>query len=365
MLDSIGQGLLKTTTITWPGDANNNDTVSFLDDAVYVGLAMGFAGPERDDSLYYWDQGWASSFAADWPTTFSGGLNHKHADCNGDGLIDSSDFNLYTNFAMMSFSQMMPPVLIIPPWRLASFSGIGDLLLVPEHDTVTAGDNIRFYLVAGTPGALIDSIYGIALTATLDTSLLSTSPSMTLYNSDFGNPATNLMAYDFVSNVDLGFPNYRTDYFAIVTRTDQQNVYALGDTIAEINMLSDATIATTTSLSFLLTGQRGITVSESDVIMSGYNASVVITPVPVGIPDPTKLSVHLFPNPAKNSIRLTTGDPGAVEVTILDMKGRILIQKSMIWHAGAEIDLSEFSPGIYIAEIRKGEAVVRMRFVKD
>ena len=366
VVDSVGQGRLNTTSYTWPGDANFNDTVSFLDDALYVGLAMGFTGPERDYSPPYWDQGWVSSFAADWPTTFSGGLNHKHADCNGDGVITSADYDLYTNFANQAYGNGRPPILIIPSWRLSSTSGIGDLLLVPEHDSVTAGDNIRFYLVAGTPGALIDSIYGIALKATLDTSLLSTSPAMTLYNSDFGNPATNLMAYDFVSNVDLGFPNYRTDYFAIVTRTDHQNALALGDTIAEINMVSDATIATTTPLNFTITGHRGITFSESDVMMSGYSASVVITPAPVGIQDPSKLSIHLFPNPAKNSIRITCGEPGTVEVTILDMKGRILIQQqSRTLQSGSEISLAGISSGVYFVEVRKGDAVTRLRFVKD
>ena len=54
-LDSEGNGLLQTTTLMWPGDANNNQNYSFVDDALYTMVALGDTGPKRDtlDAQYH------------------------------------------------------------------------------------------------------------------------------------------------------------------------------------------------------------------------------------------------------------------------------------------------------------------------
>ena len=95
MLDSSGHGELDHTDYMWPGDANNNQLLSFVDDALYMVIANGDTGPGRDTidmfnccGIY----GLKSDFAFDWTNSFGNGTNHKYADFDGNGLVDEKDF---------------------------------------------------------------------------------------------------------------------------------------------------------------------------------------------------------------------------------------------------------------------------------
>ena len=104
-VDSDGNGSLVTTTlICGQVDANNNQYLSFVDDALYVVLAMGDSGPRRDtlDAQSHCPYiphlcGRGSDYGSDWANSFGNGLNHKYADFNGDGIIDTNDIALYNN----------------------------------------------------------------------------------------------------------------------------------------------------------------------------------------------------------------------------------------------------------------------------
>jgi hypothetical protein len=77
---------------------------------------------------------------------------------------------------------------------------------------------------------------------------------------------------------------------------DHQNVYFLGDTLAEISMLSDSTISSPTLFLFQFTGLTGITFSGAPVVfnalMDGNHC-----PCTIGIPDLSMQSIRLFPTP--------------------------------------------------------------------
>ncbi|NNE28347.1 MAG: T9SS type A sorting domain-containing protein, partial [Saprospiraceae bacterium] len=72
----------------WPGDINSNNVADHFD-LLYLGIANGSEGPARNNPQMDW-QGQTSN---DWIDFFvSNGVNYKHADANGDGVVDQEDF---------------------------------------------------------------------------------------------------------------------------------------------------------------------------------------------------------------------------------------------------------------------------------
>lgn len=70
----------------WPGDTNN-DTLVDCKDLLNIGLAYGERGSLRPNASL----AWGPQPALDWNTIFSNFVNVKHADCNGNGIVDSLD----------------------------------------------------------------------------------------------------------------------------------------------------------------------------------------------------------------------------------------------------------------------------------
>ncbi|RYE23841.1 MAG: hypothetical protein EOP51_09340 [Sphingobacteriales bacterium] len=81
----------------WPGDANSDNVVN-LYDPLYVALAYGKTGSTRAGA----STSWVGQYCADWATHFPlSGVNHKHADCNGDGTVDITDLGaVISNYSL-------------------------------------------------------------------------------------------------------------------------------------------------------------------------------------------------------------------------------------------------------------------------
>lgn len=76
--------------------------------------------------------------------------------------------------------------------------------------------------------------------------------------------------------------------------------------------------------------------------------------------------IRLWPNPAKDEINLEWRRVGAkVDVKVLDMKGRTVIDRQIDTAQGGALDISELEMGIYFLCADDGEKVVTLKFVKE
>ena len=80
---------------------------------------------------------------------------------------------------------------------------------------------------------------------------------------------------------------------------------------------------------------------------------------------PEALTLTLFPNPATHRLDLFIGN-GLPEsqVTIIDMYGRIVEQVKVPGYSYV-IDLSNYTAGLYVINLRNGEQVITKKFVKQ
>ncbi len=77
----------------WAGDFNFDGTANEKD-VLYWGLAHNNTGPPRENPWnIYFDETWYPEEAADW-TQDVAGLNNKHQDGDGNGIIDTDDFDI-------------------------------------------------------------------------------------------------------------------------------------------------------------------------------------------------------------------------------------------------------------------------------
>jgi len=78
-------------TIVLPGDFNNDSCLSYTDVLIW-GLAEGNTGPTRENA----SNDFVPQMAEDWQGEVNG-VNNKHQDANGDGVVDISDLIVFVN----------------------------------------------------------------------------------------------------------------------------------------------------------------------------------------------------------------------------------------------------------------------------
>ena len=88
IIDNVCYNAVSVGGGVWPGDANS-DGIANNFDLLAIGLSFGNMGiPRMNQSIF-----WSEHDAEDWETSFVNGVNHKHADCNGDGTVLFDDID--------------------------------------------------------------------------------------------------------------------------------------------------------------------------------------------------------------------------------------------------------------------------------
>lgn len=356
-LDSMGNGPLQHTSLTWPGNANFNSVSGFVDDALFTGIAMGFTGPPRDtlnimNNAYR--LGLLSDYATDWPDTFNNGLNFKHADFNGDGVVDTNDLALYSS----GFYSLIQP-FNMQPWRFTDgfvySSSLPDFRFIPDHDTVPPGGSIRFNIIAG--GAVnVDSIYGIAFSSYFDPSIVGDTPAVNLVSSDLGTPGMDLTACQFTSMFKFS---------GMACRNNHQDVYSLNDTIGIITMTASDTITTVQVLNLQVNEFNALTYHQSNVLFNLVGGTVVIDPAStVSVGSIAGDFIKVFPNPVAEMLSVTCYQLSgtAVQISILNSLGE-KVKELKSTEKNIKIPVGDLTNGFYFGSIVAGNENKNFSFV--
>jgi hypothetical protein len=357
-LDSNGNGPLQTTSLIWPGNANNNGICGLVDDILYTGIALGHNGPKRDTlnpSAQDFRKGLMSDYAADWVDTFANGVNYKHADFSGDGLIDTTDLNLYTS----SYYTYLQPI-IIHQWRLANpFSNstlLPDFQIIPEEDTVAPGAQIKFFVIAGSSTVPVDSIYGFAFSSFINTQLISDSPNVVFLNTMMGSPGVDLFT---MANFGNGYA-----LSLMGTRTNQQNAFYVYDTIATIIMTASDQITTPQLFDFQINDFNAITFGQTELQFNLVGSTVVIDPSFLTVSENESDQINIFPNPANEVLNIqfspSRGDVYSIE--IFNLLGEKLKRYEAL-KTSLTIPLKDLTKGMYTLRIQSNQAVSNATFV--
>jgi len=350
-LDSSGNGILETESYIWPGDANNNLYLDFVDDAPDIGIAWNATGIARDDSSIAWPgpPGYFSDFAADWTDTFSTGVNYKHADFNGDGIIDMDDLTPYANVSWTNLQN----------WRNTqphTFNTIADLSILPEKDTVDAGDTITFSIILGSSFTPVDSLYTFAFSSYYPSNPLDSAAVVNYSSSDFGNPGIDVITYDF--KTDYGF-----DYglSLMMSKNDHMNVYQLHDTLARIYIKTKSSLSPQQTFRIIFQDAKAVTLSGSLVLLNLISGEVVIRPSYLKTGEIEKDVILVFPNPVSEI--LTVNSPAKVMKTFEVMNAQGQIVETFDGKGMIRINVKDYPEGIFLLKTISEQGISTVSFI--
>jgi len=205
------QTVTVSSDCVWPGDANADGVVNMMDWLV-LGLAYNKTGTPRSDQTI----GFSPKPAANFTTSFTGelftGINHKHADCNGSGIVNAAD----TTAIVQNFGQSSGA----GPASTDDFDDFPEALISSEANTpVVALNNSAFIDITlqNTVNGGAINCYGLAFTLQYD----GVNPRLHFGGSCFGTPGVDFIASYKVNTVSKLL-------YVGITSINHTNVSAIG-----------------------------------------------------------------------------------------------------------------------------------------
>ncbi|MCB0550128.1 MAG: T9SS type A sorting domain-containing protein [Phaeodactylibacter sp.] len=328
----------------WPGDANA-DNIAHHIDLLNIGLAYGYQGTPRFED----DANWLAFSAGDWPQSFADGTNYKHADCNGDGVVDENDRQvLAQNYGLTHGPLSAPPFLpgtdTDPP------------VYVDFPAQVPVGTSFNIPIVVGTSRLPMQDVYGIAFTVVFDPVVFPPSAMEVIYPvSWFGEPGINTLSIDRTYAAEGRIE-------IAITRTDQNNVSGYGPVAHLIGIIDDiAGLKPDTDVA--IENIRAISVDEGQIPVQGRSVQFELQYKE----DEPKADANgifsVFPNPTTDWVTVTSKYGYQPEqLSLLTLDGR---EVKAPQEENRRISLQGLPAGTYILSIRTGGTRVHKLVVKD
>lgn len=314
----------------WPGDAND-DLIANNIDLLSVGLAYGTSGPSRMSVSNLWQ----AQAAAPWLQGLSGGINFRHPDCNGDGLINDDDtLAINLNYGLVHLKTETEDSLGIP------------LALSFLSDTVNAGHTVQLDILLGTDSIPVQNVYGLAFQLELDTALILAPKTEIDYSGSWlGQKSSNMLTLQQAFTVD-------DRIHLALTRKDHQAQNGFGMVASVIIMIDDLSGKTTITeplkariVNPVLIDQHG---TEIPVALSAD--SLIVQGSATIIPPELAAGIRLYPNPTQGRAELNLNDLIGEEVILRDIQGKVVSRYYGSQHL-YQLDLSALAKGTYLVEV--------------
>lgn len=329
----------------WPGDANTDNLANHFD-LLNIGVAYESNGPARATGT----QEWAAQMASPWSGVFANGVNYKHADCNGDGMVNEADrqpilthygltHGVVSPFTPLPSTDLDPPVFV----QTAQVPGF------------PAGAVFEIPIVVGTEGQPVQNIYGIAFEVNLNPAVIDMGSLELVYPTSWlGDPGVNLLQLDYRYN------NQGKLEIALV-RNDHNNVSGYGPVAYLRGIIDDIVGIEETSIG--IEKIKAIDAYGQLLPLRNLNSSMAL----VSLDEPVdgkllEASFEVFPNPTTDVVYFSNVyQMPAERVTIFDMSGRQIADLHGSFH---HLSTTALPGGVYVFQIQAGGYRFSRRVVK-
>lgn len=314
----------------WPGDTDDDGTAR-VRDLLHIAVANGTSGYPREGA----SAGWLGQAGLPWDQNFGTGLNYKHADCDGNGVVNLAD----TAAILANYGQSHQ--------KTQGHINTGGIPLYIEVPRVAhAGDTIELNIRLGDHSYLATDVYGLAFSLALDPSLFDLgSATGSLTGTWLGQPGYNL--------VDLKVKD--TQFNWAISRDDHRDTTGAGrlggvtlimiDDLTEVEPLNDAV--------------EPFDVSLIDNKGNEIAIDVFIVPVyPCALP-----GLMVCPSPANERMTILLDTLEAEEVAVYDGNGqRMFLQQGRV-EGNVVVETSRYAPGIYFVQVRVTQGILTKKVI--
>lgn len=339
------------TDSVWSGDANGDYSVNIYD-PLAIAIAYGETGPARAGAP---STAWAAEYCLPWSTSFSNGVDMKHADCDGDGLVDNTDLGaVTTNWGNVHLKGGVKAKVTSDPDLYFDITGI----------SFQPGTTVSVPIKLGTVGNMMNGIYGLATNISVLGMNLTNAPTITYPASWIGN-AGNTIRFAHTDPIDNSVVDWA------YARNDHQDVSGSG-TIAMLtfSIPANATPGTIIDLNF----NNTVIIDHNQNIVTAFNevpASVSLQTVSVGNVPSDISYVAVVPNPSSSQavLEVMAGRNAKLDLSIIDITGKSVHSQAVQVVKGANtlaLPAGTLAPSVYFIRITEnGNAVGNLKWLKQ
>lgn len=319
----------------WPGDANSDFNANMYD-LLPVGLAFGYTGPDRPFAT----NNWASQDGNDWAWDFINGVNFKHADCDGNGVIDINDtLAIIQNYGQVHAKQDGLRGSVTDPV----------LQFIAFDDTVVAGSNITIPINLGTVAQPAEDVYGIAFSVFYDPMLvLADSITIGYPNSWLGTRGSDVLTLDYnmptAGQIDIG-----------ITRLNQTAINGNGE-ICQVNIVMQDDITgkdfITAPLTFSFGAPKMINASGVELTVATEDLTITAKQF-TGIKEiGYSLTASVYPTPTNGMLYISAPGEQLESVAIYNALGARVMTQTLNGTNQDQININNLAAGVYTARIQ-------------
>lgn len=319
------------TDSVWAGDANADYTVNIYD-PLAIAIAYGETGYVRVGATTIWQ----AEFCSPWANSFLNWVNIKHADCNGDGVVDNLDLPAVT--ANWGQTHMKGA-------QQAKTTGVPSLYFDVNGIQFIPGTTVSVPIMLGDAASIVNDFYGLGTTVSINGITPANQPTITYPTNSWLGNAANTLRFE---NVPVGSTN---DINWAYAKIDHQNISNVFGQLAVLtfDIPSSTLLGTEIGLSF----NNAHFIDHNGVDMTGYSTvdTTVITPtLSIINPDAAVISSQVIPNPsgADASLLVNFANNTAVTIQVTDAIGKLIWQQAIAGKKGAQqLALPAVANGMY------------------
>ncbi|MEO0471519.1 MAG: T9SS type A sorting domain-containing protein, partial [Bacteroidota bacterium] len=323
-----------------PGDANNDQFANAWD-LLPIGIAYGQTGPARPNASL----SWTPQLAPDWGQSLPSGLDLKHADSDGNGVINADDtLAIGLNYNLLQSGSM-------------ATTGGGIPLYMDMPTALNPGDTLEIPVILGTMDTMVNNLYGLAFSLDYDSSQVKPNSVHVVFDSSWvGTDDQDLLTIfhdDFNSSVlEVG-----------LVRNDGIEVSGYGQ-IARIIVVLDDDIAKK-EIEFSLSWQAVDVIHQNQTAMTvsprASDAAITISTANEELLDQS--DIRAFPNPARQQLTVRREKPNqACQVRLLDLTGKVQLSETM--NSGQSqiiLPVHKLAKGVYLLQVQESDSRILNR----
>lgn len=334
----------------WPGDANSDKVVD-LYDPLAVALAYGDTGSKRTNAT----TNWAAEHCDYWEGFFLDNIDKKHADCNGDGIVNASDLGAITTNYGKVHAKGTP-----------QHKGTAGPDLYFDHSGIKAhpDSTVTIKVLLGSGASPVSKLYGLATNILVDGLPLASPPAISYSSTWLGNSSNTLSFTKDVAPTSIDWAYARTNH------KDTNGQGQLANLTFKIPASTpNGTLVTMSYSKTLLIDYEGTEILDYNTQVDTFyvwDAPTAISNIQDGISH-----TSLYPNPSSGTVTISwySVERQELAITITDLTGKALIIQQVPAGTGnrsVTLQTEKLSPGMYLVNVKttEGSDTHTMKWIK-
>lgn len=327
-----------------PGDTDRDFSANHFD-LLNIGLGFGQTGTARDNASLAFEP----QLSADWNSqTPMSGIDYKHADTDGNGIVNADD--------ILALIQNLGESISL----LAAENNIVDNesreVMAPffvETKAIVTGETTSFPIVLGTNDEPVSDLYGIAFSILYDKEVVEVESVLAQFENSWLGANEDLL----VIQKDV-YEAGRIDM--ALTRMDGQGMNGAG-TLGTIEVtIKDMSLnAEDYPMHFSIENVKAISPVEMPITTEAMETIAVLTQDEVNGTSQPWLATHISiqPNPAQDYFLIKTTDVTLQQVEIYNIAGKLMAAFDSV----EKINTNTYTSGTYLVKLITTEGVVTKR----